>query len=173
MQLHLFGSFDTETSDTQDRHTHNGGATCKILPFELCPQIPLVKIWSTDCSIRFPWNIGFWNDMCLCGSNDHNNLSGFFQTHRTLCWRVHDFMNRLGNRGKIEIFQGFVHMRSKLFLPGGLWNQASCTSIREPLGSPWGLWFRPHGGCFFLLRWKGLLLHQWHKRNLFHRKHPK
>lgn len=45
-------------------------------------------------------------------------------------------------------------MRSKLFLAGGLWNPASCSSLREPLASHWGLRFRPRGGCF-LFYWDG------------------
>lgn len=55
MQLHLFGSFATETSDTKGRQpSFHTMMLVQYLPLNYVPKYHLLKHDWQDCSIRFP-----------------------------------------------------------------------------------------------------------------------
>lgn len=111
MQLHLFGSFGTETLDIQGRrpsfHTMMGEQCEKYLPLNYVSKCHLLI---TDHSKRFPWNTEF-GMTCVCMAKMTTitspvsfRLTGLCAERFTTSAGRSLPVNRLESRGKIEIF---------------------------------------------------------------------
>lgn len=184
MQLHLFGSFGTETSDTQGRlssfYTLMGEQREKRLPLNYATQYHLLKYdWQTiPKGFHEILNFGMTR-VCVAKMSTVTSPASFRPTGHcaegfTTSARLLLPVNRLESRGKIEILSRACQHEIQV-VP--CWWPLKSSQLLKPkrtIGFSLGPMVQATWWVLsFLLRWRGPLLHQWHQRNLFHRKHPK